>query len=125
MKDKNIIPETIAVAVGEIFLSAAVVGVFAVLGYFEMNVLWGALAGCLVTIANYLCMAITVGAAAEKAARGQVQQAQKMIQVSSSVRLAVMGVVLVVCLKLNADPFTLLLPLLFARPILSLWELFR
>lgn len=121
---KVVMRETAAMAVGEILLSAAMVGVFAALGYFKMNVLWGALLGCLVMIVNHLLLAITVSMATDRAAKGNVQQAQKMIQLSSSTRLILLGVVLVVCLKLGANPLALLLPLLFARPILMLWELF-
>jgi hypothetical protein len=121
---KVVMRETAAMAVGEILLSAAMVGVFAALGYFKMNVLWGALFGCLVMIVNHLFLAITVSMATDRAAKGNVQQAQKMIQLSSSTRLVLLGVVLVVCLKLGANPLALLLPLLFARPILMLWELF-
>ena len=121
---KIVIRETAAIAVGELILSAAMVGVFAALGYFKMNVLWGALIGCLVMIANHLFLAITVSMATDRAAKGNVQQAQKMIQLSSSTRLVLLGVVLVVCLKLGANPLALLLPLLFARPILMLRELF-
>ena len=121
---KVVMRETAAMAVGEILLSAAMVGVFAALGYFKMNVLWGALLGCLVMIVNHLFLAITVTMATDRAAKGNVQQAQKMIQLSSSTRLVLLGVVLVVCLKLGANPLALLLPLLFARPILMLWELF-
>jgi hypothetical protein len=40
--------ETAIVAAGELLLSAAMVGVFAALGYFKMNVLWSALTGCAV-----------------------------------------------------------------------------
>ena len=121
---KIVMRETAAIAVGEVVLSAAMVGVFAALGYFQMNVLWSALAGCAVMIANYFFMAVTVNLAADKAALGDTQQAQKMIQLSSTVRLIVMGVALVVCLKLDANPIALLLPMLFARPILMLWGFF-
>lgn len=121
---KIVMRETAAIAVGELVLSAAMVGVFAAFGYFKMNVLWGALAGCAVMIANYFLMAVTVNMAADKAAGGDAQQAQKMIQLSSTVRLVIMGVALVVCLKLGANALALLLPLLFARPILMLWGVF-
>lgn len=121
---KIVMRETAAIAVGEVLLSAAMVGVFAAFGYFKMNVLWGALAGCAVMITNYFLMAITVSMAADRATQGNAQQAQKMIQLSSTARLVVMGVALVVCLKLGANPIALLLPMLFARPILMLWALF-
>lgn len=122
---KLVLRETAIIAIGEGILSAVMVGVFALLGYFQMNVLWGAVAGCAVMIANYFFMAVTVSLAADRAERGEVQQAQKMAQLSSTVRLVVMGVVLVVCIKLGANVLALLLPILFARPILMLSEFFR
>lgn len=117
--------ETAVVAVGELILSAAMVGIFAALGYFKMNVLWGALAGCLVMIANYFFMAVTVSLAADRAQAGDPKRAQTMIQLSGVVRLAVMGVVLVAAIKLGANVIALVLPLAFARPILLLAEFFR
>lgn len=117
--------ETAIVAVGELICSALMVGVFAALGYFQMNVLWGALAGCGVMIVNYFFMAVTVSLAADRAQRGEVQQAQKTVQLSSVVRLLAMGAVLVFGIKLGANVIALVLPLTFARPILMLAEFFR
>lgn len=122
---KIVYRETAVIAVGEVILSAVMVGIFAALGYFEVNVLWGALLGTGVTIANYFFMAVTVSLAADQAERGEVQQAQKKVQLSSTVRLLIMGVALVVGIKLGANVLALLLPLLFARPILLLSEFFR
>lgn len=122
---KIVYRETAIVAVGEIVLSAAMVGVFAALGFFKMNVLWGALGGCATMIVNYFFMAVTVTLAADKAQDGQVQQAQKMVQLSSVVRLLLMGVVMFVGIKLGANVIALVLPLAFARPVLMLSEFFR
>ena len=120
-----VLKETFAVAVGELVCSALMVGVFAALGYFQMNVLWGALAGSIVMIANYFFMAITVNLAADRAEKGEVTQAKKMVQLSSTVRLVVMGVALVVGIKLGANVIALALPLAFLRPILMVTEFFR
>lgn len=120
-----VLKETFAVAVGELVCSALMVGVFAALGYFQMNVLWGALAGSVVMIANYFFMAITVNFAADRAEKGEVTQAKKMVQLSSTVRLVVMGVALVVGIKLGANVIALALPLAFLRPILMVTEFFR
>lgn len=117
--------ETAIVAVGELILSAVMVGVFAALGYFKLNVLWGALAGCLVMSANYFFMAVTVSLAADRAEQGDPKRAQTMIQLSGVVRLVIMGVVLVAAIKLGANVIALVLPLAFARPILLLAEFFR
>ena len=122
---KIVFKETAIVAVGELICSALMVAIFAALGYFRMNVLWSALAGSAVMIANYFFMAVTVSLAADRAQKGDVQQAQKMVQLSSAVRLLVMGVALFLGIKLGANVVALVLPLVFARPILMLAEFFR
>lgn len=122
---KIVFRETAVIALGEVILSAVMVGVFAALGYFQMNVLWGALTGCLVMIVNYFFMAVTVSLAADRAEAGEVQQAQKMVQLSSAVRLVLMGAALILGIKLGANVIALVLPLVFARPILMLAEFFR
>ena len=122
---KIVLRETGIVAIGEFICSAAMVAVFAALGYYESRVLWSALAGSLVMIVNYFFMAVTISLAADRAERGDVQQAQKMVQLSSTVRLVLMGVALFVGVKLGANVIALALPLVFARPILMLAEFFR
>ena len=116
---KHVFRETGIMALGELIGAALTVAVFWALGYFQINVLWGAFAGCLVT------MAVTVDLAADKAEQGQVQQAQKSVQLSSTVRLVVMGLVLFLCIRLGANVVALLVPLLLERPILMLSEFFR
>ena len=122
---KIVFRETAIVAMGELICSALMVGVFATLGEFTWAVLWSALAGCLVMTVNTFFMAVTVSMAADKAEKGEVQQGQKMVQLSSTVRLAAMAAVLFICIRLGANTVALLLPLLFQRPILMLGEFFR
>lgn len=122
---KIVFQETAILAIGVFICAGLMVGVFSALGYFQMNVLWGALAGSLVTVGNYFFLAVVVSLATDKAAEGQVQQAQKMLRLSSTTRLAVMAVILFVCIKLGANVLTLVLPLVFERPVLMLTEFFR
>ena len=122
---KIVIKETGIVAAGELLLSAAMVGVFAALGYFEMRVLWGALAGTLVIVANYFFMAITVSVASERAAGGDAKAAQNMIQLSSAVRLLLVGGAVFLAIKLGCNVVATLLPLAFIRPILMVTGFFR
>ena len=117
--------ETAIVAVGELICCAAMVGVFAALGKFEMNVLWGAVAGALVMTANYFFRAVTVSLATDRARNGDVAQAKRMVQLSSIVRLVLMGLALVLGIVLGANAVAILLPLLFVRPVLLLAEFFR
>ena len=122
---KIVYRETAIVALGELICCAVMVGVFAALGYFEMNVLWGALAGAGIMIANYFFMAVLISLAADKAQQEQTKQAKSMVQISSTVRLILMGLLLVACIKLGANVIALVLPLVFVRPILMVAEFFR
>lgn len=122
---KIVYRETAVVVVGEVVLSAIMVGVFAALGYFKMPVLWGAVTGCLIMITNYFFMAMTVSLAADRAEQGNVTQAQKLIQLSSTIRLVCMGVALFAAIKLGANVLALVLPFLFVRPTLLVAEFFR
>lgn len=122
---KIVFRETAIIAIGELICSGIMVGIFAVLGYFQMNVLWSALAGSLIMTVNYFFMAVTVSLAADRAQEGQVQQGQKMVQLSSVIRLIAMAVALFIGIKLGANVIALALPLTFARPTLLLAEFFR
>ena len=122
---KIVFKETAIIAVGELICSGIMVGIFAALGQFRMNVLWGALAGSAVMIANYFFMAVTVSLAADRAEQGEVEQAKKMVQLSSVGRLIAIGLVMFLGIKLGANVIALVLPLAFARPILMLAEFFR
>ena len=117
--------ETAIIAIGELILSGIMVGIFAALNRFQWNVLWGALAGSAVMIANYFFMAVTISLAADRAQQGDVEQAKKMVQLSSVGRLIAMGLVLFLGIRLGANVIALVLPLAFARPILMLAEFFR
>ena len=122
---KIVYHETAIVAIGEIICCAIMVGVFAALGHFEMNVLWGAVAGGGIMIVNYFFMAVTVSLAADRAEKGEVKQGQNMVRISSTVRLIAMGLAIFVGIKLGVNAIAIALPLLFVRPMLMLSEFFR
>ena len=122
---KIVLKETAIVALGELICSAIMVGIFVALGKFAWNVFWGALTGSLIMIANYFFMAVTVTLAADQAKDGNAKKAQNAVQLSGTIRLVAMGGLLVVAIYLGANVLALLLPLLFARPILMLAEFFR
>lgn len=122
---KIVLHETGIVALGEVICTAIMVAVFAALGYFQMNVLWGALVGCAVITGNYFFLAVTVSLAADRAQKGEAKKAQSMIQLSSVVRLLAMCGLLILAIKLGTNVPATVLPLVFARPILMLAEFFR
>ena len=122
---KLVLTETAIVAAGDLVCAAVIVGVFAALGFFQWNVLWGALAGSAIVIVNHFFMAITVNMAADRAEAGETAQGKKMIQTSSVVRLVAMGVAVVVAIKLGVNAISLALPILLLRPMLMVIEFFR
>ena len=121
---KVVLKNTAIMALGELICAAVMVGIFAAFALFSITVLLSALIGCIVMTLNYFFMAITVSVAADRAEAGQVDKAKKMVQLSSTVRLVCMGVVLLAAIKLGANVVALLLPLLFMRPILMVAEFF-
>lgn len=126
MESRNLVlKETAIIAAGELLCSVVMVGIFAALGYFRMNVLWSAIAGSIIITLNYFFMAVTVTLASERAVEGDAKQAQTMIQTSSILRLLVMGVLLFIGIRLGANVIALVLPLAFQRPILMLSKFFR
>lgn len=122
---KIVFRETALIAAGELICSAIMIGVFALLGHFRWNVLWSAIAGSVLMVLNFFFLSVTVSLASDRAERGEVKEAQKMVQMSSTVRLIVMGGALLLGIWAGGNPIALLLPLLFQRPILMLAEFFR
>ena len=118
--------ETAVVAVGEVICTALMVGIFALLGYFDLSVLLGGLVGAAVAVANFLILAIVATLAADKAEQQDVEGGQKLIKASYPVRLIVLAVVLFACAKSGVfNVIALVLPLVFVRPVLTLAEFFR
>ena len=121
---KIVFRETSIVAIGELILTAVMIGIFAALGYFRWNVFWGGIVGAAIMIINHFFLAITVSLAADRAQHGEAKAAQNMIKLSSTVRLVIMGVAVVLAIKLGGNVLAVLLPMLFVRPILMLAEFF-
>ena len=122
---KLVLKETIILAIGVAICCAAMVAVFAAFGHFNLAVVLSALAGCVFTVLNYFFMAVVISLAADRARDGQVQQAKKMVQLSSTVRLAILAVALISGYLLGGNLLALALPLLFQRPVLMLVQFFR
>lgn len=121
---KLVLKQTGSVALGELILCSVMLGVFAALGRFSVIVLCSGIVGCLIVVANFFFMAVSVSSAADKAADGDAGRGKTMVQTSSVLRLLCMGAALVLCIKLGADVLALMLPLAFLRPLLMLTEFF-
>ena len=122
---KIVLRETLAAAIGVFLCCCIMVGIFAALDLFSIGVVFGAGIGFLIVIGNYFFMAITVSQATDRAQNGDVTGAQKQIQLSSVIRLLVMGGLLFLAVKLGANVIASVLPLVFLRPVLMVWNFFR
>lgn len=123
---KFILRETALLALGELVCAAAMVALFALLGYFDYKVVLGALLGCLIAVGNFFFMAIASNAAADRAAEQQVKEGQSMVKSSYRLRLLVIGVLLFLLAKSgHCNVLALVLPLFFVFPVITVIEFFR
>lgn len=123
---KFILQETALLALGELVCAAAMVALFALLGYFDYRVVLGALLGCLIAVGNFFFMAIASNAAADRAAEQQVKEGQSMVKSSYRLRLLVIGVLLFLLARSgHCNVLALVLPLFFVFPVITVIEFFR
>jgi hypothetical protein len=123
---KFIMRETAYLALGEAVCVAAMVGIFAMLGYFDYTVILGGVLGLLLAVGNFFFMAISSDAAADKAVEQDVKGGKAAMKVSYTMRLAVIGVLLFVFAKSgHCNVIAMVCPLFFVFPIIAVIEFFR
>ena len=123
---KQLLRQTGVVALGEALGVAAIMGIFALLGKLDMGVVWGGIVGGLVAIGNFFVMAIGVNIAADKAQNQDVKGGQAAIKGSYALRMVVMVIVLFAFAKSGiCNVIALVVPLIFVRFTLTVWEFFR
>lgn len=121
-----ILRETLFLLLGELLSSAAIVGVYALLGALKPNVIWGVLVGSVLSAANFFMLGVSADAAADKAQEQNVKGGKSLMRVSYQVRLIVLFVVLFVFAKSGlCSPLAMVLPLVLFRPILMVIEFLR
>ncbi len=118
--------DTLTVAVGQALCAGAMIGIFALVGEFDLTVVWGALAGAAIAWANFFLMSLFANKAADKAVAQDVASGQKLIHLSYMGRMIGLFLALVVLAKTGlCHPLALVIPLALTRPILTVFELFR
>ncbi len=121
---KLVLRQTAILALGLILCMALVVCVFALMGKFDTSVVLGAVAGIVLATGNFYVMAYVANLAADKAQAQDVAGGQKLISLSYSVRMAALLAALVLCAVTGwFHVVTLVAPLVFVRPILTVTEL--
>ena len=123
---KIVFQETAIVAVGEVICTAAMIGIFFLMGYFNTGVVLGAIVGMVLAIGNFLFMAIGASLAADKAEAQDVKGGQATVQMFYIGRLIGIAVILFALIKSGlCNVYTAVIPLIFTRPILTIYEFFR
>lgn len=124
---KIVMKETGIVAIGQVVFLAAMFGVFLLLDKCNLAVILGGIMGAVLSIANFLFMAIGTSLAADKAESSQdVKGGQALVRSSYFIRMIVLFIVLFACAKSGYfNLFALVLPLVFVRPTLTIAEFFR
>ena len=123
---KIALQETGIIAIGVAVGTAGMIGVFALLGYFAMDVLIGGVAGAVLSILNFFAMAMVATLAADKAENQDVEGGKRLIQGSYPVRLLVLAGTLFVLAKSGyCNVIALVVPLIFVRPTILVAEFFR
>lgn len=123
---KIVYRETGIVAIGVAACTAVMMLVYALLGRFELSVLWGGLTGAVLSIGNFFLMALGTSLAADKAENQDVKGGSLLVRNSYMLRLLCLFVVLILCAKTEVfNLIALVLPLVFVRPTLTVVEFFR
>lgn len=123
---KFIIRETALLALGEAVCVAAMVGIFAMLGYFDYTVILGGIIGLLIAVGNFFFMAMTSDAAADKAMEEDVKGGKATMKASYAMRLVAIGVLLFVFAKSgHCNVIALVCPMFFVFPVITVIEFFR
>ena len=123
---KFVFRQTGLVAAGQAVCTAAMIGVFALIGKLDMTVVLGGIAGALIATANFFFLSLFADLAADKAEAQDITGGQKLIQLSYSGRMLVLFLLLFLCAKSGRfHVLALVIPLVFTRPILTVSELFK
>lgn len=111
------------VAVTELILCALMLGVYALVGYFSLEVFYSAVVGAALSLLNFGVMTYFLYRA-EKSET--VEKAQLYARGTYGLRMLILAVALIFLLKTDAfSPLATLLPLCFTRIAIFIVELFR
>ena len=121
---KEILRQTGEIALGVALCTGLMLVIYYGIGKFSMQVLWGAVAGFVLGVLNFLIMAVMACRAADKAQEQDVNAGKVLMQGSYFARLVLLFAVLIVGVKTGwFDPLAMVIPLVFVRPVITVMEL--
>ena len=122
-----VVKETGHIAIGTLILTAVMLAVFAIIGRFNLNVLFGGLYGCALAVANFFFLGLTVQQIAESAQTGSeevdpdaVKLAKLKMRQSYMLRMLLGAGLLIVALAvLKLNWIACVCPLIFPKITIS------
>lgn len=122
---RYVLKQTALIALGQVLCGAVVCGIFALLRRLDQTVILGSAVGAAVAVLNFFFMAIGAMIASDKAVAQDVKGGKATVKASVTLRLVFSAVVLFAFAKSGlCNVLTLVLPLAFNRPILTLLDFF-
>ena len=127
LHNKAVIRQLLTIFMWELICTAAMIGVYALIGKISGSVLLGAAVGVILAMLNQLFLAVSVSKACDKVeSTGEAGKAALHIQSSSVARRLALALIYIILFKAKAcDPVASLLPLVFIRVSITLMEFFR
>ncbi len=114
---KNVKTDVLRVAAGNFILGGIMVVIFALVGHFSLDVLWGALLGCSFVSLSFLWLAISVSKNVEK----DPENARKRVSATYTYRLLAMALMVVIAIKLPVFNWVAaVIPLFYQRIVITL-----
>ena len=121
MNVKKLAQESALFAVCEAALCVLMAVIFALVYKLDLSVILGAVAGWAIAFIYYLSIIVFVDMAAARAENNDVEGGQKLLQLSRSVRMVgVFLLLIVLAITKVFDVLALALPLLFVRPAIAI-----
>lgn len=115
--------QTARIAIGEAVCLGVMFGVYALLHKLGIAVISAGLIGGVLAVANFFFMAVAATLAADKAQQQDIEGGQKLMKSAYPIRIFALAAILIACAASGYfDVPALLLPLLFVRPVIMLWE---
>ena len=123
---KVIFRESGYMAIGLALCSAVIVSVAGLLSSWSRSIWLGGILGFLLAWLNFFFMSVGAGMAADRAEAGNPASGQRLIQISFLLRYVILFLLFFALIKGGlCNVFTLLLPLVCIRPVLTISEFFR
>ncbi len=121
---KQVLRQTGKIAVGVALCTGIMLVIYYAIGMFSTKILYGAVAGFILGVGNFLAMAIVASRAADKAEAQDINAGRVLMQGSYFARLVLLFIVMVVLTKAQlCDPLAMVIPLVFVRPVITVSEL--